>query len=189
MEPLKGGTLASLPKEGQQVIDSAPVKRTAVDWALQFVWNMPEVSVVLSGMNSRQMVDANCASADKSKANSFTEQDKNVLQSLAEIYRKKLAVPCTACGYCMPCPEGVNIPQNFACLNNASLETSRLRRIMAKRAYKKLANSKDKVDKNNPNGNAGLCIQCNQCVPKCPQQINIPQQLKKVNEKLGKSLF
>ncbi|MEJ2244276.1 MAG: aldo/keto reductase [Candidatus Bathyarchaeota archaeon] len=189
MEPLKGGTLANLPKEGQQVIDSAPVKRTAVDWALQFVWNMPEVSVVLSGMNSKQMVDANCASADKSKANSFTEQDKNVLQSLAEIYRKKLAVPCTACGYCMPCPEGVNIPQNFACLNNASLETSRLRRIMAKRAYKKLVNSKDKVDKNNPNGNAGLCIQCNQCVPKCPQQINIPQQLKKVNEKLGKSLF
>jgi len=189
MEPLKGGTLANLSEEGQQIIDSASVKRTTADWALQFVWNMSEVSVVLSGMNSKKMVDANCASADKSEANSFTDQDKIVVESLANTFRNKLAVPCTACGYCMPCPEGVNIPQNFACLNNASLETSRLRRIMAKRAYKKLANSKDKVDKNNPNGNSGLCIQCNQCVPKCPQQINIPQQLKKVNEKLGKTLF
>ncbi|MFZ7138340.1 MAG: aldo/keto reductase [archaeon] len=188
MEPLKGGTLASLPKEGQQIIDSAQLKRSAVDWGLQFVWNMPEVSVVLSGMGSKQMVDENCVSADKSEANSFTEQNQKVVESLAEVYRKRLAVPCTACGYCMPCPEGVNIPQNFACLNNASLETNRLRRIMAKRAYKKLANTKEKLDKNNPNGNADLCIQCNQCVPKCPQQINIPKQLLKVKEKLGKGI-
>jgi len=189
MEPLKGGTLANLPKEGQQIINSAPVKRTAVDWALQFVWNMPEVSVVLSGMGSKKMADENCISADKSDANSFTEQDQKIVEKLGEVYRKKLAVPCTACGYCMPCPEGVNIPQNFACLNNASLETNRLRRIMAKRAYKKLTDKKDKLDKNNPNGNADLCIQCNQCVPKCPQQINIPQKLQKVKEKLGKGII
>jgi hypothetical protein len=189
MEPLKGGTLAKLPKEGQQIINSAPVRRTAVDWALQFVWNMPEVSVVLSGMGSKKMVDENCISANKSEANSFTEQDQKIVEKLSEVYRKKLAVPCTACGYCMPCPEGVNIPQNFACLNNASLETSRLRRIMAKRTYKKLTGKKEKLDKNNPNGNADLCIQCNQCVPKCPQQINIPQKLQKVKEELGKGII
>jgi predicted aldo/keto reductase-like oxidoreductase len=189
MEPLKGGTLANLPKEGQRIIDSAPVKRSAVDWALQFVWNMSEVSVVLSGMGSKQMVDENCASAEKSEANSFTEQEQKVVESLAEVYRKQLAVPCTACGYCMPCPEGVNIPQNFACLNNAALETIRMRRIMAKRAYKKLANTKEKLNKNNPNGNAELCIQCKQCVPKCPQQINIPEQLQKVKQKLGKGII
>jgi predicted aldo/keto reductase-like oxidoreductase len=189
MEPLKGGTLVNLPKEAQKIIDSAPVKRSAVDWALQFVWNMPEVSVVLSGMGTKQMVNQNCASADKAQTNSFTEQDQKIVESLAEVYRKRLAVPCTACGYCMPCPEGVNIPQNFACLNNASLETSRLRRMMAKRAYKKLADSKDKLDRNNPNGNADLCIQCNQCVPKCPQQIIIPQELQKVKEKLGKGII
>ena len=189
MEPLKGGTLANLPTEAQKILDSAPVKRSAVDWGLQFVWNMPEVSVVLSGMNTKQMIDQNCASADHSGAKSFSEQDQKVVESLAQVYRKKLAVPCTACGYCMPCPEGVNIPQNFACLNNASLETNRMRRLMAKRAYKKLANTKEKVNKNNPNGNANLCIQCNQCLPKCPQQIIIPQELEKVKEKLGKGLI
>jgi predicted aldo/keto reductase-like oxidoreductase len=189
MEPLKGGTLANLPSEAQQILDSAPVKRSPVDWALQFVWNMPEVSVVLSGMNSKKMIDENCSSAERSGPNSLTKQDLKVVEKLAEVYRKKLEVPCTACGYCMPCPEGVNIPQNFACLNNASLETSRLRRIMAKRAYKKLANSKGKVNKNNSDGNASLCVQCNQCVPKCPQQINIPQELQKVKQKLEKGLF
>ncbi|WNZ29191.1 MAG: aldo/keto reductase [Candidatus Bathyarchaeota archaeon] len=189
MEPLKGGTLANLPSEAQKIIDSAPIKRSAVDWALQFVWNMPEVSVILSGMNTKEMIDQNCTSADHSGPNSLTEQDLKVVRRLAEVYREKLTVPCTACGYCLPCPEGVNIPQNFACLNNVSLETSRLRRIMAKRAYKKLANTKDKLNKNNLNGNANLCIQCNQCVPKCPQQINIPQQLETVKQKLGNGLI
>ena len=180
MEPLKGGTLANPPTEALQIINSAQNKRTPVDWALQFLWNKPEVSVVLSGMGSKTMVQENCASADRSGINSLTPQDQMVIESLAEVYRKRIVVPCTACRYCMPCPEGVNIPQNFACLNNVSLETSRFRRLLTRRDYRKLKNSKNKVDLNNPNGNATLCIGCRKCVEKCPQKIDIPEELKKV---------
>jgi predicted aldo/keto reductase-like oxidoreductase len=86
----------------------------------------------------------------------------------------------------MPCPEGVNIPQNFACLNNVSLETSRIRRFFARRTYRRLKGSKKKVDLNNPNGNATLCIKCGKCVEKCPQKIGIPEELEKVKKVLGK---
>jgi predicted aldo/keto reductase-like oxidoreductase len=153
MEPLKGGALADPPHEALDIINSAEKQRTPVDWALQFLWNKPEVSVVLSGMGSRKMVEENCASANRSGIDSLSPQNEKVIQGLAEVYRKKIVVPCTACGYCMPCPEGVNIPQNFACLNNVSLETSRIRRFTARRAYRKLQDSKKKIDSSNPNGN------------------------------------
>ena len=186
MEPLKGGTLANPPQEVLNIISSAEKKRTPVDWALQFLWNQAEISVVLSGMGSKTMVQENCASADRSGINSLSPQDQMVIERLSEAYRKRIIVPCTACGYCMPCPEGVNIPQNFACLNNVSLETSRFRRFQTRRAYRKLQNSKKKVDLNNPNGNATICIGCRRCVEKCPQKIDIPKELEKVKQVLGK---
>ncbi len=186
MEPLKGGTLANPPKEALDVINSAEKKRTPVDWALQFLWNKPEISVVLSGMGSKIMVQENCASANRSGINSLTLHDQQVIERLSEVYRKRILVQCTACGYCMPCPEGVNIPQNFACLNNVSLETSRFRRFLTRRAYRKLQTSKKKVDLENPNGNATLCIECRRCVEKCPQKIDIPKELEKVKHTLGK---
>jgi len=186
MEPLKGGTLANPPQEALDIINSTEKKRTPVDWALQFLWNKPEISVVLSGMGSQTMVQENCASADRSGINSLTLQDQHVIESLSEVYSKRILVPCTACGYCMPCPEGVNIPQNFACLNNVSLETRRFRRLLTRRAYRKLENSKKNVDLNNPNGNATLCIECRRCVEKCPQKIDIPKELEKVKKVLGK---
>ena len=186
MEPLKGGTLANPPQEALDIINSTEKKRTPVDWALQFLWNKPEISVVLSGMGSQTMVQENCESADRSGINSLTLQDQHVIESLSEVYSKRILVPCTACGYCMPCPEGVNIPQNFACLNNVSLETRRFRRLLTRRAYRKLENSKKNVDLNNPNGNATLCIECRRCVEKCPQKIDIPKELEKVKKVLGK---
>jgi predicted aldo/keto reductase-like oxidoreductase len=188
MEPLKGGTLANPPPEGLNIINSAEKQRTPVDWALQFLWNKPEVSLVLSGMGSMKMVEENCASADRSGINSLSDQDEAVIQGLSEVYRKKIKVPCTACGYCMPCPEGVNIPQNFACLNNVSLETSRIRKFFARRAYRNLQGSKKKVTINNPNGNAAVCIKCGNCVEKCPQKINIPEELGNVKKVMGKRI-
>ena len=185
MEPLKGGTLANPPAEALAVMNRSPHKRTPVDWALQFLWNRPEVSVVLSGMGSQQMVDENCASADRSGIGSLSAAEESVIADLAEVYRRKMAVPCTACRYCMPCPAGVNIPQNFAILNNVSMERSRFRRWTAKRSYRKLIGSKAKVDKENPNGNASLCVRCNQCVEHCPQGIAIPDELEKVHAALG----
>ena len=186
MEPIKGGTLANPPAEALAVMATSAHKRTPVDWALQFLWNRPEVSVVLSGMGSQQMVDENCASADRSGIGSLSAEDESVIAQLAEVYRRKMAVPCTACRYCMPCPSGVNIPQNFAILNNVSMESSGFRRWTAKRSYRKLTGSKAKVDKENPNGNASLCVRCNQCVEHCPQGIAIPDELEKVHAILGK---
>ena len=186
MEPLKGGSLASPPKEVLNLLKSSNIKTTPVDLALRFLWNKPEVSVVLSGMNSKRMIDENCRSADNSGINSLTSEEEKIIQQFSEIYRKKQVVPCTACNYCLPCPEGINIPQNFACLNNVSLETSRFRRFLSRRAYRKLANSKTNVNFKNPNGNATLCTKCSKCVPKCPQEINIPMELEKVREILGK---
>ena len=142
--------------------------------------------MVLSGMGSQQMVDENCASADRSGIGSLSAEEEAVIAKLAEIYRQKILVPCTACKYCMPCPAGVNIPQNFAILNNVSMESSRIMRWMVRRGYKKLAGSKEKLDLDNPNGNASMCVKCGKCLPKCPQEINIPEELDKVHAILGK---
>jgi hypothetical protein len=186
MEPVKGGTLANPPAEALDIMRSSGYDRTPVDWALQFLWNRPEVAVVLSGMGSRQMVDENCASADRSGIGSLSEGEEAVIARLADVYRSRILVPCTACEYCMPCPSGVNIPQNFAILNNVSVESNRLMRWVMNRGYKRLAGSREKLDEESPNGNASLCIDCGQCLEKCPQQINIPVELEKVHAILGK---
>ncbi|MEJ2272249.1 MAG: aldo/keto reductase [Candidatus Bathyarchaeota archaeon] len=186
MEPLKGGALANPPLEAQEIMESSGKKRSPVDWAFQFLWNKPEVSVVLSGMNSKKMVKENCESANNSSVGSLSLDDEKMIEKLANVYRKSTVVPCTACGYCMPCSEGVNIPQNFACLNNVSLETSRIRRFLARRTYRKLKGSRNQVDFNNPNGNASICTECGCCVDKCPQGIIIPKELETVQKILGR---
>lgn len=186
MEPVKGGRLANPPAEALEIMAAAKNQRSPVDWALQFVWNRPEVSVVLSGMGSQKMVDENCASADRSGIGKLNDDDLEVINKLIEVYRKRILVPCTACGYCMPCPSGVNIPQNFAILNNVSLEDSRIRRWLVSRGYEKLARSKKQLKEDDSNGSAVMCVQCGKCLEKCPQQINIPEELKKVHAILGK---
>jgi len=186
MEPLKGGKLANPPKEALDIMNASGINRTPVDWALQFLWNRPEISTVLSGMSSQQMVDENCASADRSGINSLSEAEQEVLSRVADIYRKKILVPCTACNYCMPCPVGVDIPGNFALLNNMSTESSWLRRLLLRRKYGELAKSGEKREGERPNGNASVCINCGKCLEKCPQRIEIPSELKKAHEILGK---
>ncbi len=181
MEPLKGGKLANPPAEAWEVIERSKIKRSPVDWALQYLWNLPEISVVLSGMGNLQMLNENCDSADRSGVGSLNEEDLSVINTLTKIYRKKILVHCTSCKYCLPCPSGVNIPQNFAILNNVAIEKSKLRRWLYKRDYKKMANSPKKLDKVKSNGNASLCINCGICLAKCPQEINIPDELKKVH--------
>jgi len=185
MEPLKGGMLANPPQEALALMDKAQSRRTPVDWALQYLWNQPEVATVLSGMGNQQMVDENCASADRSGIGSLTSEEEKMLNNLAEIYRSKVLVPCTGCEYCMPCPYGVNIPGNFAILNNLSMASTTIRRFRTKRSYKQLADSKETLNKENPNGNASICVNCGKCLEKCPQHIQIPDQLKKVDAILG----
>ena len=123
MEPLKGGKLANPPAEVLDVIRKSKIKRTPVDWALQYLWNLPEISVVLSGMGNLQMLNENCDSADRSGVGFLNEGDLSVIDILTKIYRKKILVPCTSCKYCLPCPSGVNIPQNF-CISTSLPNTS-----------------------------------------------------------------
>jgi len=190
MEPLKGGQLANPPKEAKDVMSKAGTQRSAVDWALQYLWNLPEVSVVLSGMSSQQQLDENVISAGRSGICSLSEEDNVVIQKLVEIYRKNILVPCTACQYCMNCPSGVNIPQNFATINNLAIEKGRMMRWNIRRSYKKLVGDPAKLNKEKTNGNAAVCTDCKICVEKCPQGINIPEELEKVDLVLnqGKSL-
>jgi uncharacterized protein len=190
MEPIKGGFLANPPKEATAVMDKSSIKRTPVDWALQYLWNRPEVAVVLSGMGSMKMVEENCASAEISGVGSLNEQDNAILEELADIYRNKILVHCTSCKYCMPCPSGVNIPQNFALLNNAGWISkagisNKVLQFMIKRRYKLLAKTKEQLQQKPNTGNASLCTQCGVCISKCPQNIQIPDELEKVNAILG----
>ena len=179
MEPLKGGSLANPPAEALEIMRAAGADRTPVDWALQFLWNRPEVAVVLSGMGSAQMVDDNCASADRSGVGTLTPHELETVEQLADVYRRRMAVPCTACRYCMPCPYGVNIPQNFAIWNNVSMKDGGWQSWRIKRSYKKLARTPAKVNLEDPNGSAAVCTKCRKCVPQCPQGIDIPTELAK----------
>ena len=185
MEPVKGGMLANPPKEAIKLMKNAPIERSPVDWALQFIWNQPEVSLLLSGMGNMQMVEENCASADKSGINTLSTEENEILSQITQIYRKKIRVPCTACRYCMPCPFGVNIPENFATINAISLNDSkasmdRLLRFQQKNRYRGLAKNKAQLAKKPNMGRASLCTKCGACIPKCPQEIDIPTELSKV---------
>jgi len=168
-----------------EVLQRARVKRTPADWALQFLWNLPEVACVLSGMGSRKMVEENCASAEKSGIGMLSSDENRVIETLAATYRKKIVVPCTACQYCMPCPSGVDIPQNFALLNNKSFGATgkfsgRIVQWMVTRNYRRLARKKSRLAAKKNRGSAILCVKCNACVSKCPQRIDIPRELEKV---------
>ena len=91
-------------------------------------------------------------------------KDEEIITRLAKAYQENILVPCTACGYCMPCPYGVNIPENFAILNDVYLDSSSFRRWLTKRSYRTLVDSKEAIDLENPNGNAYMCVKCNDCL-------------------------
>ncbi|MHA1679676.1 MAG: aldo/keto reductase, partial [Promethearchaeota archaeon] len=185
MEPVKGGKLAHPPSEVIEIFNSAPKVRTPVDWALQFLWNKPEVSIVLSGMSNFQQVKENLESADKSGIGTLSREEIEILERVVDVSIKSILVPCTACEYCMPCPSGVNIPRNFHLLN----ELSRNKKVKAARKlYQKLASVTGELNESKDNGMASMCTNCKQCIEKCPQAINIPEELEKVHRVLGEGL-
>ncbi|MEJ2448037.1 MAG: 4Fe-4S dicluster domain-containing protein, partial [Anaerolineales bacterium] len=145
-----------------------------------------EVSTVLSGMSNFRQVMENCDSADVSGVGTLSKEENQIINQLAEIYQQKILVPCTGCEYCLPCPQGVNIPQNFALLNNLSLETGWRRRFQARRSFRKMASKADQLTPERPNGSALLCINCGECLEKCPQEIAIPLELERVEAILGR---
>jgi len=176
MEPLRGGILSKEPPEQvARLWASAPRKRTPAEWGLLWVWNHPEISVVLSGMSAMEHVVENIAVADRSRPGILTADELALIDRMREAYRGLSPVPCTGCGYCMPCPEGVEIPRIFELYNEAFMyDEPRVSRFRYR----------------GPNGlkeeqRADRCIECGECVEACPQKIAIPECLQKVHELLG----
>ncbi len=191
MEPLKGGILVNPPGEARRIIRHSGIKKSPVELALRFLWDRPEVSVVLSGMGSDAMVSENCGYADRAGPGCLEGAERAMLGEIVNIFNKTILVPCTGCSYCIPCPFGVNIPENFAILNQSNVPMRSIfdfgiKLVMRGGTYSQLVKDKEKLDRKRPNGAASLCVACGACVPKCPQGIAIPQELVKGHEVLGK---
>ena len=179
MEPLRGGKLADpVPPAMKTIWDEAEVKRTAAEWGLRWVWNHPEVTIVLSGMNEEAHIEENLRIANEAYPNSLTENEMNLVERVKQKYRELMKVGCTACEYCMPCPAGVNIPECFDMYNNLHMFQDE---AGAKRFYTMrlsgILSGKDPAF-------ASLCVECEECLEKCPQHLDIPTHLKSVVEEL-----
>lgn len=175
MEPLRGGKLVTnLPKEVYKIWDNAYIKRSPAEWAFRWIWNHPEVTVVLSGMNSQEMVEENIRVADSSEANAFNDADFKLFSDVKAILDEKIKVPCTGCNYCMPCPFGVDIPTCFSTYNDREIEGkfSAIGKYIMQTSLKSEAS------------NASLCTQCGVCEVHCPQKIAIREELRNVTNKL-----
>lgn len=167
MEPLRGGKLANLPPEAAACF--ADTGRTPVEWALNFVWNCPEVSLVLSGMGNEQMVDENVAIANRASAHMLTVADRAIIAQAQQTFQGDNTVPCTACEYCLPCPFGVAIPYVFQTYNNLFKDKSEAECV---KQYTEWVRQFGKT--------ASACTACRACEPKCPQQIVISERMKDV---------
>ncbi|MFC1958182.1 aldo/keto reductase [Chloroflexota bacterium] len=179
MEPIRGGLLARKPPElVTKIWQTAPVDRSPAEWALQWVWNQPEVSVVLSGMNTMQQVVENIASAERSGPGKLTEEELSLIDEVRKAYLGYSPIPCTKCLYCMPCPNEVAIPTVFGMFNDASMyddfPRARLRYMGVIPPAGGLKES-ERADK---------CQECGECETKCPQQIPVQDWLKKVHQEL-----
>ncbi len=174
MEPLRGGALTRpAPPPIAKLWEDAPAQRAQADWGLQWVWNQPEVSSVLSGMSTLQQVEENLASADRSGAGTLTEEELRVIDRVRDAYRKLAPVPCTDCRYCMPCPNKVAIPHTFRLYNEAVMYNDHER---SRWFYANHTPADRRADQ---------CVECGQCESSCPQGIEIIEWLKTAHELLG----
>ena len=168
MEPLRGGKLVGkLPEAAKRLIASKERGWSPAEWGLRWLWDQPEVTVVLSGMNSLAMVEENVRTASDAAVGAFTEDDRAFLQRVLGIIREKEKVGCTGCRYCMPCPKGVDIPGIFACYNTMYTESSFTGRLQF---CQTVALSAEPAF-------ASQCIRCGKCEQHCPQGIAIREKL------------
>ncbi|MFP5259871.1 MAG: aldo/keto reductase [Acidobacteriota bacterium] len=176
MEPLRGGNLglAEAPPAVAALWDEAEIKRAPVDWALRWIWNHPEVTVVLSGMNREDHIAQNLAIAATAEAGSLTPAEVALVDRVAAKYKELMQVGCTGCGYCMPCPMGVKIPNCFDFLNKLHMFGNK---ADAKFMYMAFGSG---VTTHGRPGFASQCVACGECLDKCPQHIAIPDELEKV---------
>ncbi|MBR1771288.1 MAG: aldo/keto reductase [Lachnospiraceae bacterium] len=173
MEPLRGGKLVNLlPPKAKALFADYPVKLSPAAWAFRWLWNQPEVTCVLSGMNSLEMVQENVRIASEAEADSFTEEDHALIAKVVQEINATTKVGCTGCRYCMPCPKGVDIPGSFAAYNRIASDG----KMEAFREYFMCTGlRKDSAAASN-------CIACGKCEQHCPQYIEIRKELKNVRK-------
>ncbi|MBN2320098.1 MAG: aldo/keto reductase [Acidobacteria bacterium] len=176
MEPMRGGKLVGkIPTGVQALWDSAETKRSPVEWALRWVWNNGDVATVLSGTSALAQTIENVKLAENGLPDSLSPEELALIDKVRMEYRKKLKVDCTGCGYCMPCPSDVNIPQNFSMYNDTYMfdNTLDISRVLYNEMFP-------------PNQRASACTECLECEELCPQKIEISKHLKDVHKRLGK---
>lgn len=175
MEPLRGGRLVNLlPEKAKKLIKENKKHYSPAELAFRWLYNQPEVTCVLSGMNSIEMVEENCRTADDALAGHFTEDDHALIDKVKEIIKEKEKVGCTGCRYCMPCPKGVDIPGIFRCYNAMYTEGKSDGRFQFAQT----------VGLTKEPAFASQCIECGKCEMHCPQNIPIREKLKEADKKL-----
>jgi len=180
MEPLRGGRLANnLPKKAVNVFENYKIKHTPVQWALKWLWNQPEVTVVLSGMNSEEMIEDNINTACSSYVGELGDMEEQLFKDVLLAVNESMKVGCTGCGYCMPCPKNVDIPGTFSAYNRCYTDGkfTALKEYVMCTALRKNSSA------------ASNCIGCGKCETHCPQHINIRQELKNAENELEGFLY
>lgn len=171
MEPLRGGRLVNaLPPKAQKAFAEFTPQRTPAEWGLRWLWDQPEVTVVLSGMNSMEMVAENCRIASEVEAGELGEPERELYERVKAAINEKIKVGCTGCGYCMPCPKGVDIPGAFRCYNARYTEGF----YTGMKEYFMCTTLRGK------RSNASQCVKCGRCEAHCPQGIHIRDELDNV---------
>ena len=169
MEPLRGGKLArNLPEKAKKLMKEHPKSYSPAEWSFRWLWNQPEVTVVLSGMNSPEMIEENAKSASEVTVGGLSENDCLILKKVSDAINEKMKVGCTGCGYCIPCPQKVDIPGVFSAYNRRYSEGwfSAMREYAMCTALRKSSTA------------ASNCIGCGKCESHCPQNIEIRKELK-----------
>lgn len=175
MEPLRGGKLVGmLPERAKEIMRQSGRGWTPAEWGFRWLYDQPEVTVVLSGMNSLDMVRENCRAASESGVGLFTPEDHEVLKRVTEEIRKSDRVGCTGCRYCMPCPKGVDIPGAFRCYNAMFIESPSQGRLQYAQT----------VGLTKEPAFASQCVGCGKCESHCPQGIPIREKLKEADRAL-----
>jgi predicted aldo/keto reductase-like oxidoreductase len=175
MEPLRGGKLVNmLPESAKKIMKESERDWSPAEWGLRWLYDQPEVTVVLSGMNSVEMVRENCRTASTAPAGHFTESDHKTLAEVTKKIRELEKVGCTGCRYCMPCPKGVDIPGAFRCYNAMYIESKSDGRFQYAQT----------VGLTREPGFPDQCIKCGKCEQHCPQNIPIREKLKEADKAL-----
>ncbi|MEG1947302.1 MAG: aldo/keto reductase [Lachnospiraceae bacterium] len=180
MEPLRGGRLVQgLPKSALKIIEKATPKRSPAEWGLKWLFHQPEVTVVLSGMNDPVQVKENLRIAGESEPGCFTEKDLEVIEKVKNEINRYMKVPCTGCGYCMPCPAGVDIPGCFSAYNTSYTDSW----------YSGIKSYVMCTTLRTNRTNASNCLKCGKCELHCPQQIDIRKELGQVKKRMENPIY